>query len=104
MILALRGAIEKEEFDLLIDGIQRIEPFIVKGHYVIEDAIIDASKAAYAASMIKARRSDVKLYSGNPEEVKDWQGMKNLNTKLNKLKKSNPEAFYYWSLVDDLQS
>lgn len=25
-----------------------------------------------------------------------------LNTKLNKLKKSNVEAFYYWALVDEM--
>lgn len=33
---------------------------------------------------------------------KDLPGMTVLNTKLNKLKKTNPEAFYYWSMVDRL--
>lgn len=103
LILTLRGTTDKEEFNLLVDGIKRIDSFIVKDHYVIEDAIVDAAKAAYVASMIKAGKFDLHRYSDNPNEIKELEGVRNLNTKLNKLKKSNPEAFYYWSLVDKLQ-
>ena len=31
-----------------------------------------------------------------PDVIKDWIIKQAFNTKLNKLKKSNPEAFYYW--------
>lgn len=103
LTLTLRGTTNKEEFDLLVDGIKRIDSFIVKDRYVIEDAIVDAAKAAYVASMIKTGRFDLQKYSGDPNEIKEIEGVKHLNTKLNKLKKSNPEAFYYWSLVDKLQ-
>ena len=31
-----------------------------------------------------------------PLELKDWLIAEPMNTKLNKFKKSNPEAFFYW--------
>ncbi len=34
-----------------------------------------------------------------PMQVKDWIIKNPLHTKLNKLKKSNPEAFFYWYQV-----
>jgi hypothetical protein len=32
----------------------------------------------------------------DPLELKDWIIAEPMNTKLNKFKKSNPEAFFYW--------
>lgn len=32
----------------------------------------------------------------NPLEIKDWSIEDTQYNKLNKLKKNNPEAFYYW--------
>ena len=36
--------------------------------------------------------------------MKDWQIDEPLNKKLNKLKKSNPEAFFYWYKIYELKS
>ena len=46
----------------------------------------------------KNRKTDIILIEkySTPEELKDWKIELPLSTKLNKLKKSNPEAFYYW--------
>lgn len=38
----------------------------------------------------------------NPKLLKDWQIGEPLNNKLNKLKKSNPEAFFYWFKIYQL--
>jgi hypothetical protein len=35
----------------------------------------------------------------NPLEIKDWLIEDQEYNKLNKLKKNNPEAFYYWYLA-----
>ncbi len=35
--------------------------------------------------------------------MKDWIIDKPVNTKLNKLKKSNPEAFFYWYKIYQLR-
>ena len=36
-------------------------------------------------------------------QLKDWQIGEPLNNKLNKLKKSNPEAFFYWYKIYELK-
>jgi hypothetical protein len=38
----------------------------------------------------------------DPLELKDWLIAEPMNTKLNKLKKSNPEAFFYWYKIYEL--
>lgn len=36
--------------------------------------------------------------------MKEWIIGDTMNTKLNKLKKSNPEAFYYWYKIYELNA
>ncbi len=40
---------------------------------------------------------------GDPLQLKDWFIGQQMNTKLNRLKKSNPEAFFYWYKVFELE-
>jgi hypothetical protein len=57
-----------------------------------------ASKAAYLATLIKHNATDIEKYNKaklHPDRIISAP----LNTKLNKLKKSNPEAFFYWYKV-----
>jgi len=61
----------------------------------MEKAIIHASRAAYLATLIRHDANVIEKFS-NPLEMKDWTMIAPMNTKLNKLKKSNPEAFFYW--------
>ena len=52
-------------------------------------------KAAWVASLLKSDSTTIKKY-GDPAEMKGWKIGESMSTKLNKLKKSNPEAFFYW--------
>jgi len=45
----------------------------------------------------------IKKYS-DPLQMKDWQINKPMNNKLNKLKKSNPEAFFYWFKIYEIKT
>jgi hypothetical protein len=36
--------------------------------------------------------------------MKDWQINGPMNNKLNKLKKSNPEAFFYWFKIYEIKT
>ena len=62
-------------------------------NYKIEDAIADASKAAYLATLLEKGIREVRHYAGNPLSVSDMTISGGLTTKLNKLRMGNPEAF-----------
>ena len=100
LTLSLRGVINKEEFDMLQSGIKRIDGFIVSERYLLDSAIRDAAKAAYMAVLILSGTDEIIPFS--LERAKESPGMKVLHAKLNKLKKTNIEAFYYWSMADSL--
>lgn len=103
LCIASRGTDGKGDFEQLQLGIRRIGSFIFSENYHIEKAIIHASKAAYLATLIKYDASNLEKF-GNPLEMKDWFIDEPLNNKLNKLKKSNPEAFFYWHKIFELKT
>lgn len=39
----------------------------------------------------------------DPLKIKDWIIEQPFHTRLNKLKKSNPEAFFYWYKIYELE-
>lgn len=95
LCIATRGGDGNGNFDELQKGIQRLTGFIFSETYNIEKTIAHASKAAYVACLIKHDSNIIEKFT-NPLEMKDWVIGEPMNTKLNKLKKTNPEAFYYW--------
>jgi hypothetical protein len=60
-------------------------------------------KAAYLSALIQHDAKTIEKFE-NPLQMKDWQIDEPLNKKLNKLKKSNPEAFFYWYKIYELKS
>ncbi len=101
LCIVTRGAGGKGDFEQLQQGIQRISGYIFSESYHIEKAITHASKAAYIAMLIK-HDADVIENFDNPGQIKEWIIQESLNSKLNKLKKSNPEAFFYWYKIYEL--
>jgi hypothetical protein len=95
LCISTRGIDGIGDFNKLIKGIKSIGSYIFSESYHIERAIIDASKAAYLTMLIKTRDEKIEKFS-NPNMLKDWIIELPINTKLNQLKKSNPEAFFYW--------
>jgi len=101
LCIGTRGADGKGDFEQLQKGIQRIKGFIFSESYHIEKAITHAAKAAYMAVLIR-HQADVIERFNNPVQIKDWIIHEPMNRKLNKLKKSNPEAFFYWYKIYEL--
>lgn len=99
--ITLRGHERKDEFDRLQRGIIRIKSFIFSETYTIDSAIVNASKAAYLAVLLKKNQTDFNRFDGNTENLRDKNICK-LDSKLNKLKKFLPEAFYYWLEIEKL--
>lgn len=92
----------KANFDILQKGLKQLVAFIFSENYHIEKAIIDASKTAYLSKLIQLDCNKIEKFE-NPLQVTDWKIEQPFNTKLNKLKKSNPEAFFYWHKIYELE-
>jgi hypothetical protein len=90
-----RGAEGVGNFEALSLGIVQVKRFIFSESYHIDRAITDAAKAAYLATVIQEMHNKLEKYQ-NPEQVRDFVIDQSFNSKLNKLKKGNPEAFFYW--------
>ncbi|MGB3948479.1 MAG: hypothetical protein WBM13_10875, partial [Bacteroidia bacterium] len=95
LCLSLRGQDGKGNFEELQTGIQNIFNFIVSENFRIESAITHASKAAYLSALMIKDVNEIKRYT-SPADVAELMIESPFNTKLNKLKKSNTEAFFYW--------
>lgn len=95
LCIVTRGADGKGDFEQLQQGIRRIASFIFSESFHLEKAITLASKAAYISILIKFDADIIEKFE-NPKQLKDWKIGEEMNNKLNKLKKSNPEAFFYW--------
>lgn len=104
MCICLRGSENPEEFKLLLNGIDKVRSFIhsVK-KYNLDNAIVNASKAAYLSKLIEKGITEVHHFTPKNEiQMVDAIITEPLPTKLNKLKKSNIEAFFYWNEIQKL--
>lgn len=53
LCISTRGKAGEGDFDLIQDGIIRVKSFMYKQRYQIDNAIIDAARAAYLATLIE---------------------------------------------------
>lgn len=102
MNISTRGLVDKEKFDLLQKGIKSIGSFMYKQKYFIENAITDASKAAYLATCLQFGKTEIQRYSGEPADLANLTIGSPLHIRLNRLRTTNPEAFFYWAKTNEL--
>jgi len=93
LVLSWRDATDKR-FVFLQDGIKRLNNFIVSD-FRIEQAILAGSKAAYLSHLLRTGATRIERYQ-NPMQIVNWQILDAQFSRLNKLKKVQPEAFFYW--------
>ena len=88
-------------FDILNRGIIQVRSFIFSELFHLEKAITYAAKTAYLAAVVKYGKDKIVRYT--PEiVVTDWIIAAPMNTKLNKLKKANREAFFYLYQISEM--
>lgn len=85
---------KSDEFKHLQLGIKNFTNFTID-RFSIEEAIIAGAKVAYLTSLLNKGNQEIERFK-NPLEIKDWLIEDPTCNKLNKLKKTNPEAFFYW--------
>jgi len=105
LCISMRGLQNPDEFKHLSDGIKRLRSNVHSCKFNLDYAIVDASKAAYTAAMVMRSRTEIRRFTKDMiPALAEMNINKCLHTKLNKLKKTHPEAFYYWAKVDELLS
>ena len=104
LCICLQGAVDADNFKQLRDGIRRIQSFIHNEKYRIESAVLNASKAAYLSTLIANGITEVKHFDlQNIEPLRDAIIEQPMHTKLNRLKRNNIEAFYYWNEISKIK-
>ncbi|MBP1630356.1 MAG: hypothetical protein H6Q15_1249 [Bacteroidetes bacterium] len=100
--ICLRAPVENCRFEILNKGIKQIKSFIFSEQFHIEKAITLASRVAYLSVLIdKGKNEKIDFFNHNLN-MSDWEIKQPFETKLNKLKKTNIEAFYYWYRIYEL--
>ena len=98
--ICFRKSRNNVEYQVLERGIKQVSSHIFSEPFHIEEAILSAAKAYYLESQIETDGITIEKYSSRqPERMRDWLFTDYEYTKLNKLKKSNPEAFFYLYLA-----
>lgn len=94
-ILSERGRYEKDLYDQLQVGVNRIKDYIFSSNYIVERAVNSASKAAYLSLLIKHNMTDVERFDPKinlKNYVIDHPDFKKFKT----IMKFDPEAYFYW--------
>lgn len=98
LCLATRGKAGAGDFVALQNGVSQIKAYIFSESYHIEKAIAYAARAAYLAKLIDTDETSL-VHFEDAKQVSSWTIEAPLDTRLNKLKRTNPEAFFYWYQV-----
>lgn len=89
------GRLDKKTFAIMRSGVSRLNNFIYGDRFREPQAQIAVAKASYIVSKLEKDEESIELF--NPEvDMKDWVISDHNYSALNKLKKHNLEAFYYW--------
>lgn len=91
----MRGYDSKEDYSELMSGIKKLAGFVYAELFTLDSAILCAAKVAYTTALIQKGGQIISRF--NPST--DLTGMMIRNpiySRLNKVKKTSPEAFYYF--------
>ena len=82
------------------NGIRRIKSHIINRNYIVEEAVVSASKAAYLSMLLKHQQDEIEKY--HPKEtLPELEGVP-LFKKMAKIKNFSPEAYYYFAKAQEL--
>lgn len=94
-LIGMRGYGSDEKFAELKNGISRFAVYTYAERFTLDSAILCAAKAAYLSILINRGAREISWFDSNID-LSDWL-ITDLNyNKLNKVKKTSPEAFYYF--------
>jgi hypothetical protein len=83
--------LDNGNFNELLSGVKRIQPYIFSERYNIDKAIAHASRIAHLTRLLLMEEKAITRYE-HAAQIRDWNIKDQTLNKLNKLKKVNPEA------------
>jgi predicted nucleotidyltransferase component of viral defense system len=94
-LIGLRGSTSGAEYAELLEGFKKMAVFVYSGYFSLDTAILCAAKAAYLITLLLKRESTITRIE-NEQDLSSWNISNPDYNKLNKLKKTSPEAFFYY--------
>lgn len=103
----LKGSINNNQLKMLRFGCNDLRNYLLNDTFSLDAAKTPAAKAAFIATLIKKNKialnlSNFKFHHNKTDKIKDVM-LSDKYTILNKLKTINPEAFYYWNLISQIE-
>ncbi len=89
------GKLNTDEYKTMQSGVLKLNNFIYGDKFREPQAQIALAKACYIAKNIENDNQSIERFN-NDIDMRDWTIIQTDYNKLNKLKKHNIEAFYYW--------
>jgi len=94
-LIGMRGSSSSAEYLELLDGFKKLAAFVYSGYFSLDSAILCAAKTAYLAALILKQENIITRFEQGLN-VSSWSISNPDYNKLNKLKKTSPEAFFYF--------
>ncbi len=93
---------ERCQYEVLSKGAKQINGFIFSERFSNEKAMVHAAKVAYLVELVKQGINQKVLF--DPAiDMKNWLVSRPSDTRINKVKKSSPEGFFYLYHMVQLQ-
>lgn len=100
-IIGRRGSTASDEYAEMLEGFKKLAAFIYSGYFSLDTAILCAAKTAYLASLLLTHENMLKRFETG-QDIASWTISDPNYNKLNKIKKTSPEAFFYFFRALDL--
>jgi hypothetical protein len=94
-MIGMRGSSAVAEYAKLSEGFKKLVAFIYSGHFSIDTAILCAAKAATLTALLLTKERSIKRFDAG-QDISTWMVTNPDYNKLNKVKKTSPEAFFYF--------
>jgi hypothetical protein len=95
VLIGTRGSASEKEFAELVDGFKKMASFVYSGFFSQDSAILCAAKAAYLSALILQDVDRPERFKKD-QDISSWIITNPDFNKLNKLKKTSPESFFYF--------
>ncbi|PIV27479.1 MAG: hypothetical protein COS37_02725 [Anaerolineae bacterium CG03_land_8_20_14_0_80_58_20] len=94
-IIGMRGSIHGDEYTELLEGFKKLAAFVYSGFFSLDTAILCAAKTALLASSLLKREDSIGRFEPG-RDLASWMISNPDFSKLNKVKKTSPESFFYF--------